>query len=113
MYSVSTLGNLQVQDALPLIIEALKDNHELVREHAARALVKLSNLAALEPLLAALKDEKSDVRYNVALALGQLGDKRALPALKQLQKDKNLTSYRVEVREAAIEAIRNIQEQNR
>lgn len=64
--------------------------------------------AAVGPLIGLLKHESPAVRAVAAHALGKLGDKRALEALNTVAKDADQR-----VREAAIEAIRQLQRKAR
>ena len=72
----------------PLIV-ALKDNHPLVRRHAAEALGGIKDPRAVEPLIAALKDSDSLIRRHVVKALGKIGDPRAIkPLIAVLNEDR-------------------------
>jgi len=51
-----------------------KDNHPLVRRHAA-ALGEIKDPRTVEPLVAALKDKNSDVRKRAARALTKITGK--------------------------------------
>lgn len=57
--------------AVPALLEALKDNNVLVREGAARAVAEFGPQAkeSASLLLAATKDSDSDVRFRAAVAL--------------------------------------------
>jgi hypothetical protein len=89
----------------PLIV-ALKDNHPLVRRHAAEALGGIKDPRAVEPLIAALKDSDSLIRRHVVKALGKIGDLRAIkPLIAVLNEDRES-----HVRMSAAEALGWIEE---
>ncbi|MBI3317697.1 MAG: HEAT repeat domain-containing protein [Candidatus Omnitrophica bacterium] len=70
-------------DAVPALVEALKDRDSLVRTGAAEALKGLADPRAVHPLARALKDQDSSVRRAAAEGLGRMGDKAAVPALSR------------------------------
>lgn len=68
-------------DALPLLIEALRHEPEvLVREDITYALVRVG-AAAVEPMIALLGDEDAASRHHAAHVLGKISDPRAVEAL--------------------------------
>ena len=60
------------------LIEALKDEHPVVRYCAAMALDALGDARAIEPLAGALNKENASVRRAAALGLARLGDSRGI-----------------------------------
>jgi HEAT repeat protein len=68
-------------EAVPPLIEALKDDDERVRHGAAQALGRIGDPKAVEPLMAAVRDEDRWVRLEATRALGAIGDTRAVEAL--------------------------------
>jgi len=56
-----------------LLIASLRDDHELVREAAARALARTADPGAMTPLRDALGDGQPVVRVAAAFALAQIG----------------------------------------
>jgi HEAT repeat protein len=88
------------------LVAALKDNHPLVRRHAAEALGEIKDPRAVEPLIAALKDSDSLIRRHVVEALGKIGDLRAIkPLIAVLNEDRES-----HVRMSAAEALGRIGE---
>ncbi len=80
--------NGEFEEAVPALIQALKDGDEYVRRSVARAFSQIGS-KAVPALIQALKDGDSDVRQNAAWALGQIGPeaKAAVLALIQALKD--------------------------
>jgi HEAT repeat protein len=68
-------------DATPVLIEALRDGNQYVREAAAQAFADKPDKLALQPLLAALHDAEDVVQAASALALAALGDSAAVEPL--------------------------------
>ena len=91
--------------AIPVLIEAIADEHWQVRRFAAQALQKIfqtiKNEDAIPALVNALADEYADVRKDVAIALGNLGSQLAISSLQQALDDPD--------REVSIQAERSIQ----
>jgi hypothetical protein len=77
--------------AIPVLIEAIADEHWQVRRFAAQALQKIfqtsKSEAAIPALVKALTDEYADVRKDAAIALGDLASPDALQALCQALDD--------------------------
>ncbi len=97
--AAEALGKIGDPQALPALIEALKDKDSGVREVAAGALREIGP-QALPALIEALKDKDSEVRRAAAEALGKIGGPQALPALTEALKDEVRW-----VRRAAVEAL--------
>ncbi len=68
--------------ALPLLLDALRDEDAEVRRGAASALCEAPDPRALPALLALLDDDEQTVRAEGALALAALTDERAIPPLQ-------------------------------
>ena len=73
-----------LSDAVPALIEGLKDPDKDVRLAGACGIEKYSSDAAVPALIEALKDPDKDVRKAVADALGKVSSKAAVPALSRL-----------------------------
>jgi HEAT repeat protein len=105
--AIRTLGKIgrDSKPAVPILIGALKDNDELVREHAAEALGDIGAPEAIPHLTRALGDEAGRVRRDAVRSLGLFGPaaKSALPEAEKLLKDSEPL-----VREAARAALRRI-----
>ncbi len=72
-HAVESLGRLGDRQAVPALIDALRDPYRLVRAYAAEALGKVGDPQAIDPLLAALEgDEFFGVRAEAAAAAAQL-----------------------------------------
>lgn len=87
--AAATLGEICHPDAIPYLIEALKDEHGNVRESAAGALAKIGDGDAVSVVVEALKDKDKNVRQDAAQALGKIGNKDAIPALVEALKDED------------------------
>jgi HEAT repeat protein len=76
--NLTALGRPAVSE----LLEALEDEHWMVREVAAQALGLIGDLRAVEPLLGKAKtDRDMGVRESCIKALGQFGDARAVAVL--------------------------------
>ena len=73
-------------DATPVLIEALRDGNQYVREAAAQAFADKPDKRALQPLLAGLDDAEDVVQAASALALAALGDSAAVEPLGTMLK---------------------------
>jgi len=92
--------------AVKPLVAALKDNHPLVRRHAAEALGEIKDPRAVGPLIAALKDTDSLIRRHAVEALGKIRDLRAIkPLIAVLNEDRQ-----PHVRMSAAEALGWIKE---
>lgn len=108
LYGSAIRDDAQIADAVPALVEALKDADCFVRQWAAVALEWLGPRAeeAVPGLIAVLDDPEYMVRRWAAAALGAIGQaaKSAMPELTEV-----LLDDEPEVREAASEAIDQIQ----
>ena len=78
----------EAKEAVPVLIDALKDENIYVRRRAALVLVKIGPeaKAAVPALIDALKDKDKDVRSNAAEALGEINTPEARKALEEFKK---------------------------
>jgi len=85
------LGCLKDIRAVPALIDALKDEDEVMRMEAAEALEKIGvNDEQFETIIKMLKNGKRrEERHGAAAALGFLKDIRAVPVLIDALKDEN------------------------
>jgi HEAT repeat protein len=81
------LGALDASEAVPALIDALKDSEAAVREQVAWALGAIGDRRAVDGLVGALTDSAPGVRRQAAWALGAIGDRRAVSALAKALKD--------------------------
>jgi HEAT repeat protein len=81
------LGASDASEAVPALLDALKDADAGVREQVAWALGAIGDRRAVDGLIGALKDQAPPVRRQAAWALGALGDKRAVTGLMASLKD--------------------------
>jgi len=81
------LGASDASEAVPALVDALKDTDAGVREQVAWALGAIGDRRAVDGLIGALKDQAAGVRKQAAWALGAIGDKRAVTALMAGLKD--------------------------
>jgi len=101
------LGEAGGEEAVPELIDTLKDSDMSVRRYAALALGEIGPAAseASPALAAALQDSNGDVRYAATGALGRIGPaaSEAVPALTAALKDSD-----VAVRRTAAESLGQI-----
>lgn len=71
-------------EAVPALIAALHDNHEMVRWEAAKTLGDLPDRRAIQPLIAALEDEDEDIRWLAGEALVAMRTEAIVPLLERL-----------------------------
>jgi HEAT repeat protein len=95
------LGAIGDRQAVPPLIQALRDGNKYVRAAACRALGAIGDGQAVPHLIQALRDRNSDVREAACEALGEIGDPQALSHLIQALEDED-------VRRAAREAVEQI-----
>ncbi|MDY9925565.1 HEAT repeat domain-containing protein [Methanosarcina sp.] len=113
-----SLGKLEAEEAVPYLIERLRDSKASVRSNAALTLGRMGNESAVEPLIDVLASGKeaegrrkdnlnanADVRKSVVLALGGIGGPKATETLTGVLTD---DGEMVEVRVAAASALGNI-----
>ena len=87
--AVFNAGNKKMQEALPILIELLKnDSDNVVRNSAAKAIGRIVDPSQFEEILpvfeVALNDSNLQVRANVCWSLGNLKDPRAIPLLSKM-----------------------------
>ncbi|NHJ47788.1 MAG: HEAT repeat domain-containing protein [Asgard group archaeon] len=74
------------------LIDALSDEHPLVRQNAAFALGKIRRRKSVKKLISLLeKDTSIKVQEMVIWALGEIKDKRAVPVLLKAMKDDQIS----------------------
>ncbi|MDP7420831.1 MAG: HEAT repeat domain-containing protein [bacterium] len=87
-YAVETLGKARYpKDAVPYLVEALKDSSWPVRRKAAEALEAIG-APAMEALIRSIKDQDSDIRHWTRKILKSFGDK-ALDMVCHMLDDKS------------------------
>ncbi len=87
------LGVLKVKEAVPLLIEALKDKKDqYFAGMCAEALGNIGDKKAVEPLIEALKNNPP-IADDAAKSLAKIGDKRAVPALINVLKSKKTYEF--------------------
>ena len=79
------LGALDASEAVPALIDALKDTDAGVREQVAWALGAIGDRRAVDGLVGALGDTVAGVRRQAAWALGAIGDRRAVGGLTSVE----------------------------
>ena len=72
-------------DAVPALIQVLKDQSEDVRWNAVEALKEIGALDAVPALIQVLKDQNEDVRWNAVRALEKIGTPEALKAVEEYE----------------------------
>ena len=80
--AAGALGEIGGDQAISLLINALKDRQCQVRHSATKALGKIGDSRAVEPLISVLKHDNDElVRKTVIEALGNIGDPQAIEPL--------------------------------
>ena len=67
----------------PLVERFLATKNRIVRKAAGEALVKLGDMAAIQPLVSALTECDSQLRESAAVMLGKFGDRNAIEVLAE------------------------------
>ncbi|MFY9826525.1 MAG: HEAT repeat domain-containing protein [Thermoanaerobaculia bacterium] len=80
-YLALVLGRTHDREAVPLLVEALKDPDDKTRIYVLWALGTLGDPSAEGALQGALTDPDPGLRKTAAFALGELGDHAAVPRL--------------------------------
>jgi HEAT repeat protein len=80
-YLALVLGRTHDREAVPLLVEALKDPDDKTRIYVLWALGTLGDPGARTSLEGALADPDPGLRKTAAFALGELGDRAAVPRL--------------------------------
>jgi HEAT repeat protein len=95
--AAAALGRIgtPVEDIVPVLVAALKDDNAMVRQRAAESLgwIGPPARAAVPALVAALKDEKPEVAGMACLAVARLGDAGVTrPLLEVFQSGRSLVA---------------------
>ena len=101
--AIIEIAKAKQNEAIPILLEHLKDQDEKIRSKIAEALGKIGSSKAVKPLIQVLKDKDSDIRGEAIWALGQIGDSRAFEPLIEALMDEN--SY---IRRSAANALEKI-----
>lgn len=80
-YLALVLGRTHDHEAVPLLVDALKDSDDKTRIYVLWALGTLGDPGAESALQGALADPDPGLRKTAAFALGELGDRAAVPRL--------------------------------
>jgi len=98
MAAANAIGELEVPDSIPALVDRFDDPDPRVRARAARACRTIGDARATDPLTGLLTDPKAKVRREAAEALGRIGNRQALQALLQLYNDDSEMVRRIAVR---------------
>jgi HEAT repeat protein len=85
----ASLGRITSEDAVPALVDALRNGPPSDRPLAAKALRAIGSARAVPALLEALGDRDEEVCREAAHALGKIGSPRAVPALIELLQSKS------------------------
>ncbi len=86
-YLALALGYLKQKEAVPVLVEALKDSNEDIVLYSIWGLAVIGDPKTVPQIIPLLDDSRPAIRKISAFALGTTGDKNAIPALKKLLKD--------------------------
>lgn len=104
--ALRVLAYAESEEAVAHVVDLLaNDASGSVRRQAALTLSRLKTPPSTQALLQAVKDKKPKVRWAAVRAIGMHGDPQYIPALREISR-KELDH---EVRTAALDAIRDIQ----
>jgi HEAT repeat protein len=81
-YAAKTAGQIGGAELVPVLLEALEGEHNLLAAEAALALGTIGDDRARLELVDALDRPDANVRFAATQALGLLGDARTLDALE-------------------------------
>ncbi|MYF16645.1 MAG: HEAT repeat domain-containing protein [Gemmatimonadetes bacterium] len=90
VYGVEKLGKSGQLDAVPHLIQALKDEKARVRLAAIDALGQIGDSTSVDVLCSQMQSEISQVRWVSAVALGRIGSPRAIGPLANLLGDEEM-----------------------
>ncbi len=82
-----TLGAIGVENAIPILLDAIRIPYRRGRWAAPLALQRIGTTAALTGLSDALRDKNCDLRESIAYALSEIGNPAAVPALVDMLSD--------------------------
>ncbi len=88
-HCATALGLLSAKVAVPVLLEYLYNEADIVRGSAATALGRIGSLQAVKPLIECLNDEDSFTRGSAATALGRIGSEQAAKPLIECLKDED------------------------
>ncbi|MDD5746077.1 MAG: HEAT repeat domain-containing protein [Candidatus Omnitrophica bacterium] len=103
--AAEALGEIKDTQAVPALIEALRDEYFFVRAATSWALGEIRDKRAVSPLIGMLCDKDYHVRAAAAEALGKIKDTQAVPVLIEALRDKDY-----HVRAAAATALGEIRD---
>ena len=70
---IKALGNLEAEEAIPLLMERLNSKHPVIRAQAAKALGNLGYEKAAQPISRLLEDKDWWCRFHAASSIYQMG----------------------------------------
>ncbi|HDQ46182.1 MAG TPA: HEAT repeat domain-containing protein [bacterium] len=87
--AAATLGRMQVDAAVPLLIPLLSDKNEYVRRSAVQSLGEIRDISAIEPLVHCLSDNVEKVQKEAIDSLVAFGRQSTAPLLNVLTHEPN------------------------
>jgi len=106
-YTILNKDEFNVPKDLNYFLVLLKDDNELVRMIAARALAKIGTAEVVDNLRLALRDSNKEVQQYAAEALGNIGNDAAISCLCEVLGD-DASDFNL----AVVDALRNIGSSN-
>lgn len=85
--AANTLGDFKLQEAVDILVGALKDKNEFVRSSVVAALGRIADFGALWHVVSLEKDKSEEVRYAVVKALSPSAETSALECLHRMMTD--------------------------
>jgi hypothetical protein len=90
--AIRKIGTLEIKEAVPVLINLLKEDSEEISADIIEALGKIGDNAAVKPLIAMLNKDNALIRVKAIEALGRIGDRKAVPALSSILEQKDSKS---------------------
>jgi HEAT repeat protein len=81
---ISSLGILQTEKAIPVLLKILDSNNAHLRLAAVIALGNISNPKTIIPLQRMLNDPEPNINWDAAIALAKMGDKTGKAIIENL-----------------------------
>jgi len=85
--AANTLGDFKLQEAVDILVVALKDKNEFVRSSVVASLGRIADFGALWHVISLEKDRSEEVRYAVVKALSPSTETSALECLHRMMTD--------------------------
>jgi len=72
--AIKALGNLEMKESIPLLLDYLESDHPVIRAQAAKALGVLKDEMTMKPISRLLEDKDWWCRFHAASSISQMGE---------------------------------------